>query len=152
MVQESRLEVVGSGLTPVSDGWFVVNVGEAAWLRHDAFGGRCVFESSGRVLADRIEIADNFFTRALGLMFRRRRPAGNGLWITSCNGIHMFFMSFPIDAVFLDSRERVRKVYRKLPRWYGVVWWEIGARSVLELPPDSTSGIDLQRGDQIIIQ
>jgi uncharacterized cupin superfamily protein len=31
----------------------VVNVGEAAWLRHDAFGGRCVFESSGRVLAER---------------------------------------------------------------------------------------------------
>jgi hypothetical protein len=27
MVEEARLEEVGSGLAPVSDGWFVVNVG-----------------------------------------------------------------------------------------------------------------------------
>jgi uncharacterized cupin superfamily protein len=51
--EEARLEEVGSGLAPVSSGWFVVNVGEAAWLRNDAFGGRCVFESSPRVLAER---------------------------------------------------------------------------------------------------
>ena len=51
--EEARLEEVGSGLAPVSPGSFVVNVGEAAWLRNDAFGGRCVFESSPRVLAER---------------------------------------------------------------------------------------------------
>src|SRR5512147_2524335 len=45
MVTEARLEDVGSGLAPVSPGWFVVNVGEAAWVRNDSFGGRCVFES-----------------------------------------------------------------------------------------------------------
>lgn len=53
MVAEARLEEVGSGLAPVSSGWFVVNVGEAAWVRNDAFGGRCAFESSPRVLAER---------------------------------------------------------------------------------------------------
>ena len=61
MVQEARLEEVSSGLAPVSPGWFVVNVGEAAWLRHDAFGGRCVFESSGRVLAERPEVEPQMF-------------------------------------------------------------------------------------------
>jgi quercetin dioxygenase-like cupin family protein len=53
MVEEAKLEDVGSGLAPLSPGWFVVNVGEAAWIRNDAFGGRCVFESSRRVLAER---------------------------------------------------------------------------------------------------
>lgn len=61
MAQEARLEDVGSGLAPVSPGWFVVNVGEAAWLRHDAFGGRCVFESSGRVLAERPDLEPQMF-------------------------------------------------------------------------------------------
>jgi uncharacterized cupin superfamily protein len=61
MVTEARLEDVGSGLTPVSPGWFVVNVGEAAWLRHDAFGGRCVFESNGRVLAERSDLEPQQF-------------------------------------------------------------------------------------------
>jgi uncharacterized cupin superfamily protein len=50
---EARLEDVGSGLAPVSPGWFVVNVAEAAWIRNDAFGGRCVFESTERVLQER---------------------------------------------------------------------------------------------------
>ena len=58
---EARLEDVGSGLTPVSSGWFVVNVAEAAWLRNDAFGGRCVFESNGRVLADRPDLEPQQF-------------------------------------------------------------------------------------------
>jgi uncharacterized cupin superfamily protein len=53
MVEEARLEEVGSGLAPASAGWFVVNVGEAAWVRNEAFGGRCSFESTPRVLAER---------------------------------------------------------------------------------------------------
>lgn len=70
MVEEARLDEVGSGLSPVSPGWFVVNVGEATWVRNDAFGGRCVFESSRRVLAERPDaepqmFADTGFTLAV---------------------------------------------------------------------------------------
>jgi uncharacterized cupin superfamily protein len=56
MVDEASLEDVGVGLAPLGDGWFVVNVGEAAWLRNDAFGGRCVFESSPPVLRKRPDL------------------------------------------------------------------------------------------------
>ena len=61
MVEEAQLEDVGSGLAPVSPGWFVVNAGEAAWVRNDAFGGRCVFESSERVLAERPDVEPQWF-------------------------------------------------------------------------------------------
>jgi uncharacterized cupin superfamily protein len=60
-IEEARLEDVGAGLAPASPGWFVVNVGEAAWLRHDAFGGRCVFESNARVLAERPDLEPQSF-------------------------------------------------------------------------------------------
>ena len=90
------------------------------------------------------------FGRGLGLMFRRGLGAGRGMWINPCSSIHMMFMRFPIDAVFLDRAERVRKVYRRLPAWYGI-GWSVGARSVLELPPGSTSDLDLRKGDQILI-
>ena len=60
-VEEARLEDVGSGLAPVSAGWFVVNAGDAAWLRNDAFGNRCVFESNRRVLAERPDVEPYFF-------------------------------------------------------------------------------------------
>jgi uncharacterized cupin superfamily protein len=61
MVEEARLEEVGSGLAPVSPGRFVVNVGEAAWVRNDAFGGRCVLESTQRVLVDRPGVEPQLF-------------------------------------------------------------------------------------------
>jgi quercetin dioxygenase-like cupin family protein len=42
---QARLEDAGSGLAPVSPGWFVVNVRDAAWITNEAFGARCLFEA-----------------------------------------------------------------------------------------------------------
>jgi uncharacterized cupin superfamily protein len=61
MVEEARLEEVDSGLAPVTDGWFVVNVREAAWLTNDAFGARCVFEGATRVLRGRPDLGVHTF-------------------------------------------------------------------------------------------
>jgi uncharacterized protein len=114
-------------------------------------GRRAVHERTGHVLAEELEMPGTFMGRGIGLMFRRTLEPGSGMWIAPCNGIHMMFMRFPIDAVFLDRKERVKKVYRKLPPWWGVVWLEWGAHSVLELSPGSTTDIDLRRGDQVLI-
>jgi uncharacterized cupin superfamily protein len=61
MIEQARLEDVGSGLAPVSPGWFVVNAAEAAWVRNEAFGGRCVFESTERVLQERPGVPPQHF-------------------------------------------------------------------------------------------
>jgi uncharacterized cupin superfamily protein len=61
VIEEARLEDVGSGLAPVTPGWFVVNAAEATWVRNDAFGGRCVFESSERVLMERPDLQPQWF-------------------------------------------------------------------------------------------
>jgi uncharacterized membrane protein (UPF0127 family) len=114
-------------------------------------GRRAVHERTGKVLAEELEVATSLVALTAGLMFRRTLEPGHGMWLNPCNGIHMMFMRFPIDAVFLDSKERVKRVYRKLPPWWGVVWLVWGARSVLELPSASTAEVDLQRGDQIVI-
>ncbi len=45
MVESARLESVGSGLAPASDGWFVVNVRDAAWLTKEGLGSFCGFEA-----------------------------------------------------------------------------------------------------------
>jgi uncharacterized cupin superfamily protein len=45
MVQEARLESLDSGLVPASDGWFVVNVRDAAWVTREGFAARCGFEA-----------------------------------------------------------------------------------------------------------
>jgi uncharacterized cupin superfamily protein len=42
---EARLDDSGSGLAPVSEGWFVVNVRDTEWVTTETFGSGCVFES-----------------------------------------------------------------------------------------------------------
>ena len=103
------------------------------------------------MLAEELEVPRTFIGRGVGLMFRHRLEPGHGMWISPCNGIHMMFMNFAIDAVFLDRNERVKKVYPRLPAWWGVVWVEWGAHSVLELPPGSTAALDLKVGDRILL-
>ncbi len=60
-------------------------------------------------------------------------PAGHGLWIEPCNSIHMFFMKFAIDVLFLDSGGRVKRVLLALKPWR-VSPIVFGARTVVELP------------------
>jgi quercetin dioxygenase-like cupin family protein len=44
-VAEARLEESGSGLAPVTEGWFVVNVRDAEWFSSETRGAACWFES-----------------------------------------------------------------------------------------------------------
>jgi uncharacterized cupin superfamily protein len=67
MVDEARLENVGSGLAPATDGWFVVNVRDAAWVTNEKFGARCGFEASPRVLERRPDLEPKMFSD-LGMM------------------------------------------------------------------------------------
>ena len=116
-------------------------------------GRRAVHERTGKTLADELEVPHTIFGRGVGLMFRRKLDPGRGMWINPCEGgsIHMLFMRFPIDAVFLDSKERVKKIYPNLPAWWGVVWFVWGAQSVIELPAGSAAALGLQPGDRILI-
>jgi len=44
-VDEARLEDLGSGLTPVTEGWFVVNLRDAEWWFAESRGARGAFEN-----------------------------------------------------------------------------------------------------------
>jgi uncharacterized membrane protein (UPF0127 family) len=60
----------------------------------------------------------------------------------------MFFMRYPIDAVFVDKDHRVTKVVHDLKPWR-VVWWAPGARDCLELPAGTARATNTQVGDQL---
>ena len=73
--------------------------------------------TTGEILAERAELAETFLARFLGLQGRRELPAGTGLVLAPTSSIHMFFMRFAIDAVFVDERQRVTRVGRRLRPW-----------------------------------
>ncbi len=113
------------------------------------FDLQLVHVASGEILARTLEKPRTFVGRGIGLMFRRELPAGHGMLIDPCNGIHMLFMRFPIDALFLDRLDRVKRIYRRVPPWYGVVWLVWGAEKVVELPAGSLEPYDLPVGEQL---
>jgi len=80
----------------------------------------------------RAEVAETFAARARGLIGREKPAPGEGLLITRCNCIHTFFMSYAIDAAFLDADGRVVKTVRNITPWRFLVWGGLKARSVLE--------------------
>ena len=67
-----------------------------------------------------ILIADSFLTRFAGLMFRKKLPAATGLFLAPCNSVHMCFMRFAIDVVYLDKEYNIIKVVKHLRPWIGL--------------------------------
>lgn len=94
-----------------------------------------------------IENADTFFKRLRGLMFRRRLPAGRGLLLAPCDGVHMFFMRFAIDVVYLDKDLRIKKIVHNLLPWLGVSVC-LGAWGALELTSGEAERLNLVVGQK----
>ena len=65
-------------------------------------------------------IADSFLARFAGLMLRQKLPPATGLLLAPCNSVHMCFMRFAIDVVYLDKDFTVIKVAKGLKPWIGL--------------------------------
>ena len=85
------------------------------------------------ILGIKAKVAKNFPERARGLIGHKPPPPGTGLLIPKCNAIHTFFMSYPIDAIFIDAKGNAVKTVRAIPPWKIFVWGTWRAKAVLEI-------------------
>ena len=103
---------------------------------------------SGKELSNNVTVADSLLKRMKGLLGKRELPAGEALWIKPCMAIHTFWMSFPIDVVFLDKRYQVIVAIRNLqPSRMTRLYPK--AASVLELPAGTIDAASTEVGDKI---
>jgi uncharacterized protein len=102
-------------------------------------------------LGDRVRVASSTLDRTVGLLRTPSLKHGEGLWIERSPSIHMFFMPYAIDAVFVANNGRVTKVAANLKPWR-VVWWARGARDCLELPAGAAAASGTQVGDEVAIE
>ena len=106
------------------------------------------------ILADPMETAGSFWGKFMGLMGRASLDADAGLWLPESNGIHMMFMRFPIDAVFVGRADAqggrpVLAVRRALRAWTGLVPLVRGAHGVIELAVGAIDASHTAEGDLI---
>ncbi|MEH6992584.1 DUF192 domain-containing protein [Neobacillus drentensis] len=95
-----------------------------------------------------IKMADSFFKRLKGLMFRKDPINDEGLWIVPCNAVHMFFMKFPLDIVLLNEQNEVVELHHCLQPWK-ITKPEKNAYSTLELPAGSAEKLGICIGNII---
>ena len=79
-----------------------------------------------------VRVARTLFERMRGLIGTKHLPPGEGMLILKCNAIHTCFMSFAIDATFLDRQDQIVKVVRNIRPWRPFVWGGFRAVKVLE--------------------
>lgn len=98
------------------------------------------------LLAKNCQTADNFLSRLKGLIGKESFLEEEGLIITPCNSIHMFFMKFSLDIIFVDKSNRVVHLIENIKPWKlsKIVW---SAAFVIELPINSIKKTNTEVGD-----
>src|SRR5262249_29130839 len=90
-------------------------------------------KTKGVLLAGNGRLANSFLSRLKGLLGTKELQHGEGLYLIPCRSIHMFGMSYAIDAVFLDKGMKVVGVVHSIqPGQVSSVFKS--ARGCLELP------------------
>jgi uncharacterized protein len=93
-------------------------------------------------------MADDFLSRLKGLLLTKSLPAGRGLYLSPCNQIHMFGMTYAIDAIFIDKRNEVVGLVQSIgPGSLSPIF--IKAAGCLELPAGTISSTGTQVGDTV---
>src|ERR1700688_1569275 len=114
---------------------------------------RAVNLTRGTVLCERLEDAGGLGGQSRGLLGGGGREPGSGMLFengrfTPMMWMHMFFMRFAIDIVFLGRGGKVVKVNRNLKPWR-VSSMVFGARVALELAAGAAEASGTEPGDQI---
>ena len=102
----------------------------------------------GTTVGDRVRVASSSLDRSVGLLRTPAVKPGEGLWIERSPSIHMFFMPYAIDAVFVSKGGRVTKIAANLKPWR-IVPWARGARDCLELRAGAAAESGTRVGDQL---
>ena len=99
-----------------------------------------------------LELADSFMSRFLGLMFRNNLERGLILKLPSSrsrrgSAIHMFFMKFPLDIIFVDEDKKIVDMVSIEP--WKTYTPKAPAKYVIEMEKGSTNTFNLEIGDKL---
>lgn len=82
-------------------------------------------------------------------MLRKSFPDGSALVIDPCSSIHMFFMRFPIDVLYMDRNDQIVRVQKGIKPWRAGPLRTRGAKYVIELPVGTIERTQTTVGDRI---
>lgn len=105
---------------------------------------------TGEIVCSQCELADRPWPRMKGLLGRTSLEPGGGLLLRPAPSVHMWFMRFAIDVVFLDRENTIVGIAHTLRPWR--MAGARRARSALELPAGTAERLELAQGDVLTIE
>jgi uncharacterized membrane protein (UPF0127 family) len=117
---------------------------------------RALNRTRGTVLCERLEVAASMAAQSRGLLGRDGLAPGTGMLFEGSGFLpmmwmHMFFMRFAIDIVFLDRSNRVLRINHGLKPWR-VSSMVFGARKALELEAGAAARSATVKGDEVALE
>ena len=103
-------------------------------------------QTQNKTIVANLLVADNFRTRAQGLIGRSSMDGAEGMWFPNSNWIHTLFMSMPIDVIYLNKKMQVAKLQPGLKPWRFPAP-VFRAKSVLEVTEGFIEKNEIKLGD-----
>lgn len=117
---------------------------------------RVVSLKNQRVISDKCFVADRFFVRLRGLMGRRSLERMEGMWFPRCSSVHTWWMSVPIDVIFLRRSRagrpgvwEVTSVHASVQPWRLLPLSDWRSSETLELAAGAAEEGSLVPGDEV---
>ena len=106
-----------------------------------------VYNQNKNCLAEKVILANTFFSRLRGLMGKSMLEQGCCLLLKPCCSVHTLFMRFSIDVLFLDVNGKI--VHHATMPPFRFSPWVREAKIVLEFPAGTLADTDTSKGDWI---
>ncbi len=109
---------------------------------------KIINETKNIILVENAILANTPLKRIKGLLGRKSLGDQEALVIKPCNSIHTFFMSFPIDVLFVGRNHKIVKIITGL-RPFRLSPICMSSSYVVELPFGTVSANKTAIGDRI---
>ena len=104
--------------------------------------------SKGNTISENGYITTSFLERLKGLLGKKELKENECLIISPCNSIHMFFMKFEIDVLFIDKNNKVCHLINEFKPWkISKVIKE--SKYVIELKSKTIASKNIKLGDEV---
>lgn len=107
--------------------------------------------TQNKLIAEDVKVAENFFSRSIGLILKKELKKDEGLIIKPCCSIHTFFMKFAIDVIFVNKKNEVVAIYENVKPWR-ILPIHLTSKYVIELSAGKVSEKNVSKHDIIKVQ
>lgn len=110
--------------------------------------------TKNKILVNKIKFCKNFLNRSIGLILHKKLKNKGLIFIYSKEkkiSLHMVFVFFPIDVLFLDKNKKVIEIKKNF-RPFSFYTAKKRAKYILELPDGTIKKTKTKLGDMIELE